>query len=514
MNELDKILKIVEQAPDEFESKIPDIEKKIFKDVSLLLKDLKVSGNGKIETSIENLKLINEIKAKLGKIVVSKEYSNLVNKFVENIPAISNFQTSTSGITGESKKMMSAVARQQIENTLDGLIGDGYKQEIAGKIYNLLLISINSGGNYSDLLETLRAQLVSTDDKTGMLAKYTGQYVNNSLSQFDGYVGKMVADMKGYEWFRYSGSNITTTREFCKHMTQKDYFHISEIPEILKGHIDGHECKIYEKTGLPMGMVEGTNESNFFVYRGGYYGDQMGCRHRINGVPTESVPLEVRERIENSAALERSLSKLQDLSAKSNSGVLYDDITGGIATKLIKVINGKLDNREKIKILKEVIENKGFNVLSKNTGKGTVTKVFETVNDTYSEYNDNKNAAQALNNNGYDVYMLPKLHNSKSPDYVIAKNDKVHLAELKTIYGTNSLGNRLNAANEQSDRVVINIVGNITARNVAGEIKAFYLENPHIKEIIVLKGGKLISVNYKYINRKNFKKIFMDEWAR
>ena len=37
-------------------------------------------------------------------------------------------------------------------------------------------------------------------------------------------------------------------------------------------------------------------------------------------------------------------------------------VTGGIATKLIKVIKGNLNTGEKVKELKEIIQNKGFNI--------------------------------------------------------------------------------------------------------------------------------------------------------
>ena len=74
-------------------------------------------------------------------------------------------------------------------------------------------------------------------------------------------------------------------------------------------------------------MVEGTNESNFFVYRGGYYGDQIGCRHRINGVPTESVPRELRERI----AAKINVQEYERLKKDENyTDVEFNEQTGGL----------------------------------------------------------------------------------------------------------------------------------------------------------------------------------------
>ncbi|MCL1933515.1 MAG: toxin glutamine deamidase domain-containing protein [Candidatus Azobacteroides sp.] len=292
MSDLDKILKIIEQAPEEFESKIPDTEKKIFGDILLLLKDLKLSADGRITASVENLKLINEIKARLGKIVVSKEYSDAVKKFVSNIPTVFNYQTSAFDLPKESKKMMSEVAKAQIDKTLENLIGAGYKRDVVSSLYDTLLTSVTSGGSYADLTEQLRNQLISTEEKPGMLSRYAKTYVVDALGQFAGQGNAMIADALNSEWFQYIGSNLTTTREFCEHLTKKRYVHKSEIPELLTGMIDGHQCEIYEKTGLPKGMKEDTTPENFIVNRGGWR-----CGHELIPVDKSTVPKAIRDKI-------------------------------------------------------------------------------------------------------------------------------------------------------------------------------------------------------------------------
>jgi hypothetical protein len=92
----------------------------------------------------------------------------------------------------------------------------------------------------------------------------------------------------GWEWFRYVGSNLKTTRTFCKALTQKQYYHRSELPKIIKGNFAEFKemkGKIYDKTGLPQGMIEDTNVSNFQTYRGGY-----NCGHQSYPIPNYLVP--------------------------------------------------------------------------------------------------------------------------------------------------------------------------------------------------------------------------------
>lgn len=110
---------------------------------------------------------------------------------------------------------------------------------------------------------------------------------------FTGQNNKLLTDDLDTEWFMYTGSNIETTREFCQHLTEKKYIHRSEIPTILTGKIDDHQCAIYDKTGLPYGMIEGTTPENFQVNCGGW-----NCRHQLVPVADAVVPADVRRRFE------------------------------------------------------------------------------------------------------------------------------------------------------------------------------------------------------------------------
>lgn len=96
-------------------------------------------------------------------------------------------------------------------------------------------------------------------------------------------------------WFRYIGSNLTTTRPFCLAMTDKDYFHECEIPALLAGEFsefEQHHGRIDEDTELPIGLYAQTDVNNFKIYRGGY-----GCGHTISPVPETIVPEEIKRKL-------------------------------------------------------------------------------------------------------------------------------------------------------------------------------------------------------------------------
>ena len=84
------------------------------------------------------------------------------------------------------------------------------------------------------------------------------------------------------------GSNIKTSRTFCIALTEKKYYHRSELAQIIKGNFTEFKQmkgEIYDKTKLPQGMYDDTNTSNFQVYRGGY-----NCGHQAYPIPNSSVP--------------------------------------------------------------------------------------------------------------------------------------------------------------------------------------------------------------------------------
>lgn len=191
-----------------------------------------------------------------------------------------------------------------IENTVGGLTGAGLQSNVTDKLNEMLLRAVTSNAKYADLMEEMRTYLRGDAEHQGALARYANTYTVTALSQYAGQNNRLLTEDLGCEWFEYVGSEIETTREFCEHLCEKRFIHKSEIPEILKGHIDGHKCKIYAKTGLPQGMIEGTNAENFQVNVGGW-----NCRHQLVPIAKEAVPPEIRAKFEKPQQTQEETSK-------------------------------------------------------------------------------------------------------------------------------------------------------------------------------------------------------------
>jgi hypothetical protein len=294
-NKINQLLKTIDGASAKFNGKLPAIEGKLLEELSLLMKDFSVK-NGKILSNMANLKLLNKIKGKLEKLVFSKEYVKDVSDFVRTystVAAMQNDYFKGQDKHFKAKDYYSALKQVAIDNTIEGLTESGVRANVLKPITDILLTGITSGQSYAQMEETLRKALTETPDGAGALSRYAKTYTIDSINQFSAEYMTAISNDLGYEWYAYRGTNLETTREFCEHMTKKEFVHKSEFPELLKGKIDGHQCRIYEKTGLPYGMKEGTNIDNFTVNRGGW-----NCGHQLVPLREASVPESVRNKLQ------------------------------------------------------------------------------------------------------------------------------------------------------------------------------------------------------------------------
>jgi len=293
MIDINDIVKQLNEATDNFNSVVDEAQKRMLKEVINLTKELKTL-NGRILPTIENLKLISQIKAKLNKAVVNKDYKNGVRDLLNSFTDIQNSQLiyfSNISNTETDVKKYDLIKEIAVDNTVSQLTESGIDANVTSKLKDILTRSVTTGAQYSDLLAEMQQFLTDTETSAGALSKYAKTYTNTALNQFAGQNNKLITEDSGAEWFRYVGSDIATTREWCDKMTDKDYVHVSEFPELLQGHIDGYKCEIYDKTGLPKGMIDGTNTDNLTVNCGGW-----NCRHHFYPVLTLTVPKNIRDR--------------------------------------------------------------------------------------------------------------------------------------------------------------------------------------------------------------------------
>jgi len=291
---IENLIKTLDSG-DKFNDRLPAIERRVLDELLLLLKDLQVR-DGRIVSNIANLKLVNGIKMKLKNLIVSRQYLKDLAEFISSFNTAALYASVYyEGIFDEFKPKLyyAEITKMAISNAINSLTKAGIIANVAEPIQKMLMTAVTSGQNYSSLTKTLIIQISGNDKNPGLLSKYVRTYTATSLAiATRQYMAAVHRDF-GVKWFRYLGSNIEKTREFCLHMTKKEWIHESEFETIVSGNIDGHKCRINEATKLPYGMIAGTNATNFEVNLGGW-----NCRHGLYGVPDFMVPDDVRKRIE------------------------------------------------------------------------------------------------------------------------------------------------------------------------------------------------------------------------
>jgi hypothetical protein len=300
MPDFSDILQSIEKAVERFQKKMPARQKAMYASISDELRRLD-TRNGKISTTVKNLKIIQSIKNKLTRIIVSPEYIKDVKQFISAFNEITVLQNQYWQSVEEKftpPKLLRELRKQTIADTVKNLTASGIGATITDQIASILRTNITTGGSYAQLTEQLRDKVLTTTTD-GALVKYTKQITTDALNQYSAQYTQAVSSDLGFNWFAYQGSDIKTTRPFCDAMTDIRYFHVTEIPRLLRADNlyymkDGVKTKvpIYDKTELPHGMIPGTNPANFQVNRGGY-----NCGHQIRPVSERLVPIARREEV-------------------------------------------------------------------------------------------------------------------------------------------------------------------------------------------------------------------------
>ncbi len=287
----DELLKTIQDALDNLEGSIPDIEKDIYARLLMLLKELKTNGANLANdaaSQVYNLKKIQSIKKELDKIILNPNYKESIANFATTyaeIAAIQNTYFTTLVDTFSPSKVLDEIANLNIQATVDSLTEAGIGSGVKDGIKEILRTNITSGGSYSDLTEQLRTYIISDKDSDGELLKYVRQTATDAINQYSASYTETISKDLNLDWFAYSGSLIKTSRPFCIACVDKYYIHRSEFPSIVNGNIDGKKVSL-------AGQIPGTNENNFPIYRGGY-----SCQHMLIPISEDSIPDDIKEKI-------------------------------------------------------------------------------------------------------------------------------------------------------------------------------------------------------------------------
>jgi len=286
------------KAIDNFNGDIPKMQEEMLDRVIELTTDLD-RKNGNLVVSVNNLKIIRKIRKELANSIVNDDYLKRVDEFANQfaeVQRINDLYFASVSTQFAKRELYTEIRKLAVEQTLEGLGKQGLSSNVIVPLADILNKNITSGGSYKEFIGEVRGYLTNTDESKGALDRYAKVYTIDAINQFSAQYNQTITEDLGFVWYYYAGDKMKTSRDFCIKMMEArnggcmKFFHKSQIPELLKGHICSGNVPIYKKINLPYGFKEGTNEVNFLTYRGGW-----GCQHRITSVPSSVVPKKLRD---------------------------------------------------------------------------------------------------------------------------------------------------------------------------------------------------------------------------
>lgn len=304
MSDITTILSTLQSAVDDLTASAAGKQPALYKQLMAMVKNLDAKGDA-LTSNINNLKLINKIKVTLEKLIIDDKYKAAVKKFISAYndvqDLLNQYFSQFAGYKNRNVSALKNLTKTAIETTINNLTETGLEAGVTDPLRKILFTNVNAGGSYADLTEQLRSYMLTDGKNLGALERYISTYATTAINQFSAEYNKSLADDLGLEWYMYDGSLLATSREFCILAVQKKYIHVSEFDTLLSGNFGSlGTCHINKSTGLPDGMMAGTDDTNFIRRRGGW-----NCGHQMIAVDTSIVPMVVQQQVYATAAYKK-----------------------------------------------------------------------------------------------------------------------------------------------------------------------------------------------------------------
>ena len=124
------------------------------------------------------------------------------------------------------------------------------------------------------------------------------------------------------------------------------------------------------------------------------------------------------------------------------------------------------------------------------------------------------NAAQKAVAHGYRVFVLPNPKGKRTADFIFERKGVYKMFELKSISGKSSASTRLMESIGQTNHVILNMLTDYDPRLLAKDVQAYFEVNKEAREVLILKGNKILPVSRRFIESKSYIKMFLKRYLR
>jgi len=165
MPDYNALIETIEKSINGFNDSLPKIQKEILSDVLDQIKKFD-TRNKRITNTVKNIRLLNTIKNRLKKIILTDAYKQEVKEFLKVFTDVSTFQNDYFK-EAEKKftppKVVKEIKKQTITDTINRLTEAGIGVNVSDKIAELLKQNVTTGVKYSDLANQLREYILTTE---------------------------------------------------------------------------------------------------------------------------------------------------------------------------------------------------------------------------------------------------------------------------------------------------------------------------------------------------------------
>jgi hypothetical protein len=268
---------------DRFNKNVVTRSKDMWSTILKTIKNLELDEQGNILTTNANLKILRTLRGDIKKTILTPQYKKDLKRFLNGFNELKGindtyYKAIASGTLNANKNVFNTIKSLSIDATTNSLTETGITNEIIQPVQRLLEKNITTGGNFTDLTESLRLDILGNSEKLGKLERYTKQITTDSLNQFNANYNQAVSKDLGLQFYFYNGAVKETSRKYCiNRVAEGRYFHKNEVEETANEEWAG--------------KIPGTDSSSIFINRGGY-----NCGHQWLAVDVDSVPSDVVQR--------------------------------------------------------------------------------------------------------------------------------------------------------------------------------------------------------------------------
>lgn len=281
----EEIETLILSGVDVFSTEAERIQNLVYNRLVTSLKDLQLDADGYILQNNFNRKLLYEAESVIDQLLPGESLTRTVSNVLVIIPQIEALNAEYFlGISSKFKinrTFLSVLQNQTIEKIEGTLLQDGLKFSIREPLKDILSQNVNTGGNFSGMLQQVRNFIQGDETLNGRLLSYSRGILRDTLFDYSrAFQQAVTADLK-LEWYLYAGGLMDKSREFCVERAGS-FYHESEIKAWASQEWQGKR--------------RGTTESSIFFFCGGY-----SCTHSLIPVDENIIPKSVREGIKQKA---------------------------------------------------------------------------------------------------------------------------------------------------------------------------------------------------------------------